>query len=124
MPAGNISASQAKCCLGNRDAIESGDMRVKDQPNAGPLVADVVIVNRKGLHARASAKFVKCAETFNAEVMVTRDGHSAGGTSIMGLMMFAAGPGTTIRLEAKGPDAAAALSALVALVEDGFGEEN
>ena len=99
-------------------------MRVKDQPNAGPLVADVVIVNRKGLHARASAKFVKCAETFNAEVMVTRDGHSAGGTSIMGLMMFAAGPGTTIRLEAKGPDAAAALSALVALVEDGFGEEN
>jgi phosphocarrier protein HPr len=90
----------------------------------GVHAVDVVIVNRKGLHARASAKFVKCAETFEAEVTVSRDGQSAGGTSIMGLMMFAAGPGTTIRLEAKGKDAAAALAALVALVEDGFGEEN
>jgi phosphocarrier protein HPr len=99
-------------------------MRVKDQPGPEVSAADVVIVNRKGLHARASAKFVKCAELYDAEVTVTRDGQSAGGTSIMGLMMFAAGPGTTIRLEAKGPDAVAALTALVALVEDGFGEDN
>jgi phosphocarrier protein HPr len=102
---------------------------VKDEPANGPSgaiihAADVVIVNRKGLHARASAKFVKCAETFDAEVTVSRDGQSAGGTSIMGLMMFAAGPGTTIHLEAKGPDAAAVLAALVTLIEDGFGEEN
>jgi phosphocarrier protein len=86
--------------------------------------ASVTIVNRKGLHARASAKFVKCAETFDAEVKVTRDGQSVGGTSIMGLMMLAAGPGTCILIEAEGTDAAGALSALVALVEDGFGEDH
>lgn len=84
----------------------------------------VTICNRKGLHARASAKFVKCAEEFDAEVRVTRDGQSVGGTSIMGLMMLAAGPGTSILIEAKGADASAALIALVALVEDGFGEDH
>ncbi len=85
--------------------------------------AEVAIVNRKGLHARASAKFVKCAETFDAEVQVTREGQTVGGTSIMGLMMLAAGIGTTIRLEATGPQAREALEALVALVSDGFGED-
>lgn len=85
--------------------------------------ATVTICNRKGLHARASAKFVKCAETFEADVRVTRDGQSVGGTSIMGLMMLAAGPGTSILIEAKGPEAAQALATLVALVEDGFGED-
>ena len=64
--------------------------------------AEVQICNKKGLHARASAKFVKCAETFKASVRVTRDGQSVGGTSIMGLMMLAAGPGTMILIEAKG----------------------
>ncbi len=86
--------------------------------------ASVTICNRKGLHARASAKFVKCAEEFDAEVRVTRDGQSVGGTSIMGLMMLAAGPGTSILIEAEGADAATALAALVALVQDGFGEEH
>lgn len=86
--------------------------------------AAVTIVNRKGLHARASAKFVKCAETFEAEVKVTRDGQSVGGTSIMGLMMLAAGPGTSILIEAEGADATQALAALVALVTDGFGEDH
>ncbi len=85
--------------------------------------AEVQIRNKKGLHARASAKFVKCAETFQASVRVTRDGQSVGGTSIMGLMMLAAGPGTVILIEANGVDGAAALAALVALVEDGFGED-
>ncbi len=85
--------------------------------------ANVVIRNRKGLHARASAKFVKCTETFDAEVTVTRDGQSVGGTSIMGLMMLAAGPGTEIHLSATGPDALKAVEALVALVVAGFGEE-
>jgi phosphocarrier protein HPr len=85
--------------------------------------AKVVIRNRKGLHARASAKFVKCAESFDANVTVVRDGHSVGGTSIMGLMMLAAGPGTEIHLSASGPEAQQAVEALVALVVAGFGEE-
>ena len=89
-----------------------------------PVAADVLIRNKKGLHARASAKFVRCAEEFEAAIVVTREGQSVGGTSIMGLMMLAASPGTTIRIEATGADAEAAVAALVALVSDGFGEEN
>ena len=85
--------------------------------------AEIQIRNKKGLHARASAKFVKCAEMFTASVRVTRDGQTVGGTSIMGLMMLAAGPGTTILVETDGPEAAPALAALIALVEDGFGED-
>lgn len=83
----------------------------------------VTIRNRKGLHARASAKFVKCAETFDARVRVTRDGQTVGGTSIMGLMMLAAGPGAVLHLATEGPDGPEALDALVALIEAGFGEE-
>lgn len=85
--------------------------------------AIVTIRNRKGLHARASAKFVKCAESFDALVTVMRDGHTVGGTSIMGLMMLAAGPGATLHMTAAGPQGPEALQALVALVEDGFGED-
>jgi len=85
--------------------------------------AFVTIRNRKGLHARASAKFVKCAESFNATISVTRDGNTVGGTSIMGLMMLAAGPGSTLYLRAEGPEAPEAIAALVDLVESGFGEE-
>ena len=86
--------------------------------------ARVTICNRKGLHARASARFVKCAEAFNATVRVTRDERTVGGTSIMSLMALAAGPGTEIILEAEGPEAPEAIEALVALVESGFGEES
>jgi phosphocarrier protein HPr len=85
--------------------------------------ATVTIRNRKGLHARASAKFVKCAESFEATVRVTRDGQTVGGSSIMGLMMLAAGPGSSIDIEAEGPQAPEAIEALVALVESGFGED-
>ena len=85
--------------------------------------AVVTIRNRKGLHARASAKFVKCAESFNATINVTRDGQSVGGTSIMGLMMLAAGPGSTLHITAEGPEGPEALEAIVALVEAGFHEE-
>jgi len=85
--------------------------------------AIVTIRNRKGLHARASAKFVKCAETYDADVTVTHDGQTVGGTSIMGLMMLAASPGSTLHITAKGPQGPEALEALVALVEAGFGEE-
>ena len=84
--------------------------------------ADVLIRNEKGLHARASAKFVKCAETFQSEITVTKDGQTVGGTSIMGLLMLAASCGTTISLTAAGPDAATAMAALVSLIESGFGE--
>jgi phosphocarrier protein HPr len=87
-----------------------------------PLSATVEIKNRKGLHARASAKFVRCAEAFDAEVMVTKDGQTVGATSIMGLMMLGASQGTSIALQAEGPQAKAALDALLALVNDLFGE--
>lgn len=83
----------------------------------------VRIRNIKGLHARASAKFVKCADTFDADIEVTRDDQTVGGTSIMGLMMLAASPGCTLTISAQGPDADAALTALATLVADGFGEE-
>ena len=82
----------------------------------------LTIVNRRGLHARASARFVKCAEGFDCDVTVTKDGQSVGGTSIMGLMTLAAAPGSSIELAATGPQAQAAVDALAALVADGFGE--
>ncbi|MFV0295844.1 MAG: HPr family phosphocarrier protein [Hyphomicrobiaceae bacterium] len=84
---------------------------------------ELIIPNKKGLHARASAKFVKCAEMFESEINVTREGQTVGGTSIMGLMMLAAGQGSMIVIEAEGADAAAALAALKDLVEDKFGED-
>jgi len=87
------------------------------------LRSEVLIRNKRGLHARASAKFVKCAEGFNADIRVSRDGQTVGGTSIMGLMMLAAGPGSTILIEASGKEAAQAMEALVALVGAGFGED-
>lgn len=80
------------------------------------------ICNKRGLHARASAKFVKCVERFDVDIVVTRDNQSVGGTSIMGLMMLAAAPGCSIHIKANGPDADAALAALSHLVNDKFGE--
>jgi phosphocarrier protein HPr len=80
------------------------------------------ICNKKGLHARASAKFVQTVEKFEAEVKVKRGQEVVGGTSIMGLMMLAAGPGTTITVEATGRDASEAVEALAALVSGRFTE--
>jgi phosphocarrier protein HPr len=94
------------------------------EPGQGLRFAEVTIPNKKGLHARASAQFVRCAGSFDAEIRVTREGHTVGGTSIMGLMMLAAGQGHSILIEVEGPDAHAALEALIALVENGFGEED
>lgn len=88
---------------------------------AGPV--DVPITNRRGLHARASAKFVTVASSFNAEVTVSHDGSSVTGTSIMGLMMLAAAMGDTIQISATGPDAEAAVAKLAGLVLDKFGED-
>jgi len=87
------------------------------------LYRDLPIVNRKGLHARASAKFVQCADAFEASITVSKDQNTVGGTSIMGLMMLAAGIGTSIVVTAKGPEAEAAMEAISALVLDKFGEE-
>ena len=84
---------------------------------------ELLIINKRGLHARASAKFVQMVERFNAEIWVTRGGETVGGTSIMGLMMLSAAPGTTILVSAKGPEAQAALDAITALVADKFNEE-
>ena len=89
----------------------------------GAIVRDVEIVNKKGLHARASAKFVQCVEQFDAEITVTRGHETVGGTSIMGLMMLAAGPGVTVVIQATGPEAQVAIDALCALVANRFGEE-
>ncbi len=83
----------------------------------------VEIVNKRGLHARASAKFVKCASTFEAEVRVSKDGHTVDARSIMGLMMLAAGPGCCIEIEAEGAEADQALDALVELVTNRFDED-
>ncbi|MGH6820321.1 MAG: HPr family phosphocarrier protein [Methylocella sp.] len=87
------------------------------------VVRELAIVNERGLHARASAKFVKCAEGFNADISVSRDGQTVPATSIMGLMMLAAAMGTTIVVEASGPQAEAAIEALSALTAAKFDEE-
>ena len=87
------------------------------------LSREMPIINKRGLHARASAKFVQMVERFNAEVWVTRGGETVGGTSIMGLMMLSAGPGTSILVSAIGPEAEAALAAITALCAGKFNEE-
>jgi phosphocarrier protein HPr len=100
------------------------DPREHHSPGEAPLVRVLKIVNKKGLHARASAKFVQTVERFDADVRVTRGNETVGGTSIMGLMMLAAAPGTSITVEAMGAEASAAMDAIAKLVASGFGEED
>ena len=88
------------------------------------LHRSVLIKNRRGLHARAAAKFVTLAEQYAAEVEVLRDGQTVSARSIMGLMMLGAGKGSTLDLQADGSDAAAAIEALAGLVEAGFHESD
>ena len=95
-------------------AAESGE---------GSHLCTCLIGNRRGLHARAAAKFVKTASGFDADVAVTCNGTRVSGHSILGLMMLVAGPGTEIRIETAGREAAASLAALAALVEGGFDED-
>lgn len=99
-------------------AASSGD----DDDGADWHRREVAIVNRRGLHARAAAKFVRLAERFDAEVEVAKDGVAVPGTSIMGLMMLAAALGSSLQISARGADAARALDALAALVASGFDE--
>ena len=92
-------------------------------PDADQIVRDFPIVNQRGFHARASAKFVQVASGFDASVHVEKDGVKVGGTSIMGLMMLAASPGYSIRVTASGAEAVAVMDALEQLVASRFGEE-
>jgi phosphocarrier protein len=104
---------------------DGGTNRAPDRSPAEPPVIRVLeIVNKKGLHARASAKFVQTVERYDATVRVTRGQESVGGTSIMGLMMLGAATGTNITVEATGSEAAAVVDALSRLVASGFGEED
>ncbi len=103
--------------------MEEGD-KLQDGQSATHCFDEVVISNIKGLHARASAKFVKCAEKYDAKVQVVRDGQTVLGTSIMGLMMLAAAQGNAILIECEGKQAHEALEALLTLVKDGFNEDD
>ncbi len=104
-------ARDTGACVGNEPLLRDGT-----------VVRVLTICNRKGLHARASARFVQTVEKFDAAVRVMRCGETVGGTSIMGLMMLAAAPGTTITVEATGREAAEAIEALAALIDSRFGE--
>jgi len=110
----------------NDRALGSEDDCSGDLPplREGAVVRELTICNKKGLHARASARFVQTVEKFDAEVRVMRCGEIVGGTSIMGLMMLAASPGTTITVEATGKEAAEVVAALAALIESRFGEQD
>ena len=109
------------------DAL-SGGAEAGDCPPAvipeGALAREFGIVNKKGLHARASAKFVQTVERFDSEVTVTRCGEAVGGRSIMGLLTLGAAKGTTITVTARGDDASACLDAIADLVASRFGEED
>ena len=104
---------------GGANDRSSGQPSVED----APVIRVLEICNKKGLHARASAKFVQTVEKFDAEVKVKRGNEVVGGTSIMGLMMLAAGPGTSITIEASGNQAAEVVDALAALVSGRFTED-
>ncbi|WP_051609329.1 HPr family phosphocarrier protein [Fodinicurvata fenggangensis] len=98
--------------------MDSGDISSEET-----AVRQVTICNRKGLHARAAAKFVKLVATYQSEVLVIRRDQQVTGSSIMGLMMLAAGPGCEIELQAQGPDATEVLDALEELIRRKFDED-
>ncbi|MDP3898496.1 MAG: HPr family phosphocarrier protein [Mesorhizobium sp.] len=102
-------------------ATGSAEADAGSEPQA--IVRELPIVNQRGLHARASAKFVQTVNAYDATVTVGKDGSSVGGTSIMGLMMLAASPGCCITVTASGPQAAEVMQALETLIADKFGEE-
>jgi phosphocarrier protein len=114
-----MSGKEAKKASKTNEANEADMTRDND---GGEAMIEPIICNEKGLHARASALFVKCAEKFNAEILVERDGERVSGLSVMDLLMLAAPRGTQIKIIARGPDATKAASALNELVERGFYE--
>jgi len=102
-------------------ADEDCDCTAPEIP-AGAVFGEFAIVNKKGLHARATAKFVQCAGRYDADITVSRCGETVGATSIMGILTLGAGIGSTVTIVAKGPEAQEALDALAALIADRFGE--
>jgi phosphocarrier protein HPr len=106
----------------NSRAGEAASEAAKESAPEGAVVRVLTICNKKGLHARASAKFVQTVEKFDADVRVRRCSETVGGTSIMGLMMLAAAPGSTITVEATGREAAEVVDALAVLIASRFGE--
>jgi len=107
----------------SEDEVPSSDNEAGPTIPPGAISRELPIINKRGLHARASAKFVQMVERFNAEVWVTRGTETVGGTSIMGLMMLSAAPGTSIVVSAAGPEAEKALDAITELVASKFNEE-
>ena len=107
-----------------RGADETAAAPDMPQADDAPEPRGLRIVNRKGLHARASARFVETVGRFDAAVLVEKDGEEVSGDDLLGLLMLAGSCGSTIEVSAAGPDAAAALDALEALVSDGFGEDD
>ncbi len=99
------------------------DGTTERSPVDGEIVRTCPIINRKGLHARATAKFVQCVERFDAEVQVSRCGETVGGLSIMGILTLGAGMGSNVTISAVGPEAPAVIEALAALIAGRFGED-
>ena len=96
----------------------------EDQPDfPGYLVRNLPIINRKGLHARATAKLVQCIDGFESDVLITKSGETVGGTSIMGILTLGAGIGSTITVSARGLQALEALEGIGALIANRFGED-
>lgn len=109
--------------MNESDPFEAAEVCPPAPVFADGVSSELRIVNRKGLHARATAKFVQCVERYEAEVTVTRCGDTVGGTSIMGILTLGAGIGTTITVSARGPQAQDCLDAITRLVADRFGED-
>ncbi len=105
------------------DESDQDDCSDTAQFPEGAIVRKLPIVNKKGLHARATAKFVQCVENFDCDVFVSRCGETVGGTSIMGILTLGAGIGTTITVAATGAQAEQAIEAITTLVANRFGEE-
>jgi phosphocarrier protein len=104
--------------------MRAGETDMSDDMDGAPLRRMVTICNKRGLHARAAARFVKLAEQFDADVRVAKNGSVVSGRSIMGLMMLAASIGTTIEIRATGRQAEAAVEAMAGLVSDAFDEQD
>jgi phosphocarrier protein HPr len=102
--------------------VNEADLTAEKRSDA-PLQRELLIVNRKGLHARATAKFVQCCDKFAAQITVSKDGETVGGASIMGILTLGAAQGSTILVAASGREAEAALEALTVLVAGRFGED-
>ncbi|MCI0599578.1 MAG: HPr family phosphocarrier protein [Beijerinckiaceae bacterium] len=92
-------------------------------PQGARQVRIFEIINRKGLHARATAKLVQCIDGFDASITVSRCGETVGGSSIMGILTLGAGPGMTITVTASGSEAAQAMEAIATLIASRFGED-